>query len=122
MVHFYTQLFGEDSECYCGNAHTLKDAHLKAKNELLESAFFILVRGGSIKENPVVIVRGELHGKRICKELKFNVGQVRRALEKGIHEAWKTGEYDEYLNTSIEEAWGSLEENPDLQRIIECML
>jgi len=104
-------------------AHDQRDLHLQARYAVLDRAFDVLVRGGELTDNPVVEVRVIRNGKlTVVKQYVFNHGEIARALKKEVEEAWATGEWDDYLNTSVEEAWGeALEESPDLRMVFETL-
>ena len=104
-------------------AHVQRDLHLQARYAVLDRAFDVLVRGGELTDNPVVEVRVIRNGKlTTARQYVFNHGEITRALQKEVKEAWATGEWDDYLNTSVEEAWGeALEESSDLRMVFETL-
>ena len=104
-------------------AHDQRDLHLQARYAVLDRAFDVLVRGGELTDNPVVEVRVIRNGRLITvKQYVFNHGEIARALKKEVEEAWATGEWDDYLNTSVEETWGeALEESPDLRMVFDTL-
>ena len=104
-------------------SHFQKDIHLQAKYAVLDRAFDVLVRGGELTDNPVVEVR--VIRKGMCTAVKqyvFNRAKIAQELQKEVEEAWATGDWDEYLNTSVKEAWeNALEESPDLRTVFETL-